>query len=93
MPHAHARGFPRHATIGTGNGWLACVFRADRTIAGDRPPRYGLQAGFSAMRRSGSGDPELRSLGPRAIAGDRPPRYGPHAISETEQTEIKGEKR
>ncbi len=21
--------------------WSACVFRADRTIAGDRPPRYG----------------------------------------------------
>ena len=28
------------------------------------------------MRRSGSGDPELRSLGTRAIAEDRPPRYG-----------------
>ena len=37
---------PRHASIGTGNGWLAFGFRAGRVIAGDRPPRYGMQGRF-----------------------------------------------
>ena len=31
---------PRRASVGE-RAWLACVFRAGRVLAGDRPPRYG----------------------------------------------------
>ena len=73
---------------GTGNGWLACSFRAGLTIAGDRPPRYGLQGrlrftvGRGPVPRHASVGRETALVGARfsrgsTIAGDRPPRYGP----------------
>ena len=41
VPFTVGRGTgPRHASVGKMR-WLACVFRSGRTIAGDRPPRYG----------------------------------------------------
>ena len=53
--------------------WLAFGFRVGRAIAGDRPPRYGPGRGRLAMRRSGSGDPELRSLGHANARGGQAP--------------------
>ncbi len=67
--------------------WLACVFRVGRTIAGDRPPRYGMQGRLRFTVGRGP-VPRRASIGTgnglcrrgfragRALAGDRPPRYG-----------------
>ncbi len=68
--------------------WLACVFRAGRAIAGDRPPRYGeknvpFPVGRGPVPRHapvvkanvrGLWSSDVFRFG-RAIAGDRPPRY------------------
>ena len=54
--------------LGRGNGWLACGFRAGRRSRGTGPRATGQEGILFAMRRSGSGEPELRSLG---HAGDR----------------------
>ena len=64
--HRRARACPSPCLGRNGKRrWLACVFRAGREIAGDRPPRYGPGKGFSSpCARSGSGDPELRSSSP-----------------------------
>ena len=68
--------------------WAACGFRAGRALAGDRPPRYGLQGRFRFTVGRGP-VPRRASVGTgkrpwavddfradRTIAGDRPPRYG-----------------
>ena len=39
-------------------------FFLTRTIAGDRPPRYGETEAASRLTRSGSGDPELQFSAP-----------------------------
>ena len=62
------------------------------TIAGDRPPRYGIQNGLVSRRARACPSPCTdrggnplgcvegirgpRAMGPETIAGDRPPRYG-----------------
>ena len=59
------------------------IVRADRAIAGDRPPRYGEKNPYPSRRaralachtRRRAGSPRHRSRNP-TIAGDRPPRYG-----------------
>ena len=44
--------------------WLAFGFRVGRTLAGDRPPRYGPGRGFPRHAPFGSGAPELQSSAP-----------------------------
>ena len=53
--------------------WLAFGFRIGRTLARDRPSRYGPGRVFLSMRRSGAGAPELRSLGHANARGGQTP--------------------
>ena len=82
--HRRARACPSPC-LGQRKSWFACVFRAGRVIAGDRPPRYG-PGRVSPLRRARAcpspclGRERLLSAcvfrAGRTISGDRPPRYG-----------------
>ena len=55
---------PRHASVEeNGVGWRAFFARVERS-RGTGPRATGQEGVLLAMRRSGSGDPELRSLAP-----------------------------
>ena len=62
---------PRRASVRE-RPWLACGFRGGRTLAGDRPPRYGMRAVFSLRRARACPSPcprardDSRGTGPRA---------------------------
>ena len=81
--HRRARACPSPCLDRNGKWrWPMDDFRVDRTLAGDRPPRYGCEAALrSSLCRagspdpasSGSGDPELRSLGHAGARGGQAP--------------------
>ena len=55
-----------------------------RTIAGDRPPRYGMERNDERSRGTGP-RATVEGMKRRTIAGDRPPRYGKKNVSPRER--------
>ena len=69
------RGSPLYVPFGIRRA-ISGETRSPARMAGEGPRATGPEGVLLSMSRSGSGDPELQSLGTRALAGDRPPRYG-----------------